>query len=212
MTYPPAFSPAVMDAVSPAALRNAGPICAAVQSLLQNFGQKSLEVLEIASGGGYHACVFAQAMPQHHWQPTEADTIGCEQIATRRRAAALDNLRPPLLLDVMADPWPLARADAVVCINMIHISPWAATLALFAGAARLLAPGGMLITYGPYRIDGDYQADSNRAFDESLRARNPAWGIRDVTALDEAAASQGFARVFMQAMPANNHVLAFQKG
>jgi hypothetical protein len=105
----------------------------------------------------------------------------------------------------------VTRVDAVVCINMIHISPWAATLALFAGAARLLARGRLLITYGPYRIHGDYQAESNRAFDDSLRMRNPAWGVRDVTALDDVAATEGFTRVLMRAMPANNHVLAFRR-
>ncbi len=212
MTQVPDFPTALVEGVSPAALRNAGPICTVVQALLHEGGPANAEVLEIASGGGYHACVFAKAMPQHRWQPTEADTMGCEQIATRVRAASLPNLRRPLMLDVMELPWPVARADAMVCINMIHISPWAATLALFAGAARLLPPGGLLATYGPYRIQGDYQAESNRTFDESLRARNATWGVRDIAELDDTATAQGFARILMQAMPANNHMLAFRKG
>jgi len=115
------------------------------------------------------------------------------------------------VLDVTAASWPVARADAVVCINMIHISPWPATLALFAGAARVLPAGGLLITYGPYRIGGDFQADSNRRFDESLRSRNPAWGIRDVNDLDAVASQNGFERILIEPMPANNHSLAFKR-
>jgi SAM-dependent methyltransferase len=198
-------------AAHPSALRNAAPIQAVLERLLAEHCPDGGAILEIAAGSGYHACVFARALPGYRWQPTEADTAGRAAVAALVATADLPNLAPPLVLDVMSSPWPVARADAVVCLNMIHISPWPATLALFAGAARVLPAGGLLITYGPYRIGGDFQADSNRLFDESLRGRNPAWGIRDVKDLDVVAHENGFDRILIQPMPANNHTLAFKK-
>lgn len=200
----------IETAAHPASLRNAGPIQAVLSRLLTHYLPDGGEVLEIAAGSGYHACVFARALPRYRWQPTEADANGAAGVATLVAAAGLPNLASPLVLDV-TQLWPVDRADAVVCINMIHISPWAATSALFAGAARVLPSGGLLVTYGPYRIGDDFQADSNRAFDESLRARNPAWGLRDVNDLDQVAHDNGFARILMEPMPANNHTLAFRK-
>jgi hypothetical protein len=197
-------------AAHPASLRNAGPIQAVLADLIADCLPAGGTILEIASGSGYHACVFARAFPAYQWQPTEADAGGAAGVSSLVAAAALANLAPPLVLNVL-EPWPVAAADVVVCINMIHISLWEATLALFAGAAQVLPAGGLLVTYGPYRIAGDYQADSNRAFDDSLRSRNPAWGIRDVNDLDQVAAKNGFARILTQPMPANNHMLAFRK-
>jgi cyclopropane fatty-acyl-phospholipid synthase-like methyltransferase len=203
--------PEVADGVSPAALRNAAPIMAVARDLLHTHVQASGLVLEIAAGGGYHACICARAFPAYRWQPTEADAAGVAAMAPRIAAAGLPNLAAPLRLDVTAQPWPVPRADAIVCINMIHIAPWAATSALFAGAARVLPTGGLVITYGPYRIAGDYQADSNRAFDDSLRSRNPAWGLRDMHDVAAVANDAGFDHILTQPMPANNHILAFKK-
>ncbi|TAL00705.1 MAG: DUF938 domain-containing protein [Rhodospirillaceae bacterium] len=200
-----------MAGVSPATLRNAEPILAVLRTLFVPALPAGGLVVEVASGAGYHASVFARALPQYRWQPTEASAQGCAEMAALVTAAGLSNLAAPVVLDVTADPWPVGRADAVVCINMIHISPWEATLALFAGAGRILPAGGLLITYGPYLIAGDFQADSNRVFDQSLRARNPRWGIRDVTDLATVAKTSGFDHMATTPMPANNHILAFRK-
>jgi len=197
--------------VSPSALRNAAPILAMVTDHLVPTLPKNGLVLEIASGAGYHAAVFARALPQYRWQPTEATAQGCSAMVPLLAAADAANLISPVVLDVVTQPWPLTRADAVVCINMIHISPWDATLALFAGAARLLPAAGVLLTYGPYLIAGDFQAESNRAFDQSLRSRNPAWGLRDTADVAAAARAAGFTPTATQPMPANNHILVFKR-
>ncbi len=168
-------------------------------------------MLEIASGSGHHAAIMAAALPDLIWQPSEIDAAGRETVAARVAALALPNLRAPVVLDVRRFPWPIASADAVLCINMIHISPWEATVALFRGAAMILPPGGMVMSYGPYRFDGDFGAESNRAFDADLRARNPAWGVREVRDIAATAATCGFASLGQWAMPANNHILAFRK-
>jgi SAM-dependent methyltransferase len=167
-------------------------------------------VLEIASGTGQHAVAFAQAMPAITWQPTDPDPTSIASIAAWCAEAALPNLRAPIRLDVTETPWPIAQADAIVCINMVHIAPWEAALALFAGAGRLLAPGALLYLYGPYRFDGT-TAPSNEDFDRSLRSRDPRWGVRDVRELGTAAAEQGFVMRGVVAMPANNHSLLFRR-
>ena len=169
-------------------------------------------VLEIAAGAGEHAVCFAGALPHLQWLPTDPDPEALASIAAWRAHAALPNLRPPLRLDA-ADPgaWPLERAEAVVNINMIHISPWAATEGLLAGARRVLPACGVLFLYGPYLEAEVATAPSNLAFDDSLRRRNPAWGIRrleDVTAL---AASHGLTLSARIPMPANNLSLVFRK-
>lgn len=169
-------------------------------------------VLEIASGAGEHAVHNAAALPGLTWQPTDPDPEALASIAAWRDHAGLPNLLPPLRLDA-ADPdgWPIDQADAVVNINMIHISPWSATEGLMAGAARRLPPQGLLFLYGPY-IEADVEtAPSNAAFDASLRSRNPAWGLRrleDVTAL---AAAHGLMLAERIAMPANNLSLVFRR-
>lgn len=190
----------------PAAERNAEPILAVLRRVLPARGL----VLEIASGSGYHAGVFARALPALTWQPTDRDPDGLASIAAWVEEAALPGLRPPLLLDVTA-PWPVEHADAVLCINMIHIAPWTSALALLEGAARVLPAGAPLVTYGPYRFDGVFTAPSNADFDASLRGRDPAWGVRDVADLRREAAARGLALEEEVAMPANNHTLIFRR-
>lgn len=195
----------------PASVRNAGPILEVLLRLLTPPGFGGRHILEIAAGSGYHGPVFAKALPHLQWQPTDPDAQSRLSIAAHVAAAGLANLRPPLELDVCAATWPVDRTDAIVCINMIHISPWEATLGLFAGAARLMPAQGLVVTYGPYAIDGDFQAESNVAFDQSLKSRNAAWGIRDVKDVAAVAATHGFRHAETVRMPANNLMLVFAK-
>ncbi|MSO72573.1 MAG: DUF938 domain-containing protein [Rhodospirillaceae bacterium] len=194
-----------------AAARNAAPILEILQRILSPPAFGGRQVLEIAAGSGYHATTFARALPHLTWQASDPDAEARASIAAVVAGAALPNLPPPLALDVRDSIWPVVKADAVVCINMIHISPWAATLALFAGAARLMPDAGIVVTYGPYAIGGDYLAESNIAFDQSLRARNSSWGIRDLTEVASAAAEQGFELDETLRMPANNLTLTFKR-
>jgi SAM-dependent methyltransferase len=188
---------------SPAAERNAEPILAVLRRVLPSQGV----ILEIASGTGQHAVHMARALPGIEWQPSDPQAQARASIAAWRAEAALANLRAPIALDVV-QPWPIDHADAIVCMNMLHISPWAAAEALFAGAARVLAPAAVLYTYGPYLIDGA-TAPSNLAFDASLRGRNPAWGVREVRDLERIAG--GFTLDEIIAMPANNHSLVWKR-
>ena len=190
---------------APATERNRKPIREVLARELPAEGT----VLEIASGTGQHAVAFAQSLPAITWQPTDPDPTSIESIATWRDEAALPNLLAPILLDVTKTPWPVDHADAIVCINMVHISPWESALALFANAGRLLAPGGVLVLYGPYRFDGQFTAPSNADFDRSLRSRDPRWGVRDLR--DLVAAAADFTLVETVAMPANNHSLIFRR-
>ncbi|MGH6965443.1 MAG: DUF938 domain-containing protein [Phenylobacterium sp.] len=169
-------------------------------------------VLEIASGAGEHAVFLAEALPGIVWRPSDSDAQARESIAAWRAQAALPNLEAPLALDAAnLATWPTEPVDAVVCINMIHISPWAATQGLMAGAGRLLTPGGKLFLYGPY-IEADVEtAPSNLAFHWSLRARDRAWGLRDLGEVQALAATCGLAFVERIAMPANNIIVVFEK-
>lgn len=196
--------------VSPSTARNRAPILAVLAPRLPAV---SGLVLEVAAGAGEHAVHCAAALPHLQWRPTDPDPEALASIAAWREHAGLPNLLAPLRLDA-ADPaaWPVARADAVVNINMLHISPWSAAEGLMAGAGRLLPPGGMLFLYGPYLERDVETAPSNLAFDASLRGRNPAWGIRrleDVTAL---AAAHGLVLAERIGMPANNLAVVFRKG
>ena len=193
---------------APAASRNREPILQILRETLPLSGL----VLEIAAGSGEHAVWFAAELPGISWQPTDPDPRALASIATRRDASGLANLQPPLVLDA-TDPgsWPVAAADAVVCINMIHISPWAATEGLMTGAARVLPPGGVLVLYGPYREAGVPTAPSNLAFDADLKARNPAWGLRDLEAVTAVAEQAGLRLTRRHAMPANNLSLTFER-
>ena len=192
---------------APPAERNQGPILEVLRRVLPAKGL----VLEIASGTGQHVAHFAAALPKLDWQPSDPDPELRASIAAWIAHAGLANLRPPLALDVGAPAWPLARAEAVLCINMIHIAPWAAAEALVAGAARLLGRGGVLYLYGPYRMGGRHTAESNAAFDADLRARNPEWGVRDLEAVAALAERSGFGAAETVAMPANNFSVVFRK-
>jgi SAM-dependent methyltransferase len=190
---------------SPATARNRDPILEVLRPRLPHHGL----VLEVASGAGEHAVHMARALPGLDWRPTDPDPVALESIAAWRDAAGLANLLAPLRLDAAApDSWPVEAADAMVCINMVHISPWAATEGLMAGAARVLPPGGLLYLYGPYREDGR-TAPSNEAFDLDLKARNPAWGVRDLEAVRDLADGCGLVLEARIEMPANNLSLVF---
>jgi hypothetical protein len=192
---------------APAAARNREPILGVLARVLPESGK----VLEVASGTGEHAAFFAQALQKLRWQPTDRDPTALASIVAHRADAGLANLLDPLALDVAIEPWPIAEADAIVAINMIHISPFASCIALFRGAERLLAAGAPLVLYGPFRFDGVFTAPSNAAFDADLRARDPAWGVRDLSDVDRVASTAGFDRVELVALPANNHVVVFRR-
>ncbi len=192
---------------APATLRNRAAISAVLAEWLPGHGT----VLEIASGSGEHVIHFASQMPHMRWQPSDPDAAAQRSIAAWTGEARLDNVDPPLMLDAAAADWPVLRADAVLCINMVHISPWAATEGLFTGTAALLAPGAPLILYGPFVEDGVETVESNRAFDTSLRSRDPRWGLRDVAAVAKLAEAHGFGALDRRGMPSNNLMLRFVK-
>ena len=192
---------------APATSRNGAAIAAVLREELPASGL----VLEIASGTGEHAVRFARALPHLEWQPTDLDTEALGSIDAYATEAGLPNLLPARTLDATAAKWPVERADAVVCINMVHISPWAASEGLFAGAARVLGEGAPLVLYGPFVEDGVETAPSNLAFNASLKARDPAWGLRDISALDTLAASHGLSRTARHEMPANNLTLVWRR-
>jgi hypothetical protein len=193
---------------SPAADRNKEPILAQLNATLPGQGT----ALEIASGTGQHAVWFAAALPRWRWQPTDGDPAMLPVIAERVAQSGLANVVPPIHLDVTAAEWPsfLGTFDAIFCANMIHIAPWTACVGLMAGAARHLAPRGMLVTYGPYFEPGVPPAPSNLAFDESLRARDPSWGIRQLDDVAAQARRNGLELALRHPMPANNLLLVFR--
>ena len=185
---------------APAAARNAAPIVEVLRAVLPERGL----VLEIASGSGEHAVHFAREFPGLLFQPSDPEPAALRSIDAWRVEAGLFNLLPAMAIDVRAASWPIEAADAILCINMIHISPWAATSGLMRGGARLLASGAPLYLYGPYRQAGVEIAPSNEAFDESLRARDPEWGLRLVEDVIAEAAAAGFGLDRIVPMPANN--------
>ena len=191
---------------SAAADRNKHPILAALRRLLSPQGR----ALEIASGTGQHAVWFADALPGWRWQPTDADAAALPGLAQRVAGARHGNVEAPTLLDVLADPWPVPGGyDLVYCANMLHIAPWATCAGLMRGAAQCLADDGELVVYGPFLEDGVPTAAGNLAFDESLRARNPAWGIRRLADVCDVATQAGLEYRLRQAMQANNLLLVF---
>jgi SAM-dependent methyltransferase len=191
---------------APATLRNRDAIAAVLAEELPRAGL----VLEVASGSGEHIVHFAERFPALDWQPSDPDPAALASIAAWSGEAGMANVRAPLRLDAAAPDWPVAGADAILCINMVHISPWAATLGLMAEAGRLLAPDAPLILYGPF-VEADVPtAPSNVEFDASLRARDAAWGLRDVAAVEAAAEVQGLAMTRRTVMPANNLMLVFR--
>jgi cyclopropane fatty-acyl-phospholipid synthase-like methyltransferase len=193
---------------SPSTARNREPILAVLKRVLA----PSARVLEIASGSGEHAVFVARAMPELTWQTSDPDAEARASIAAWIAEEGLGNVLPPRAIDVRETVWGVesdAPYDAIVSINMIHISPWEATLGLLAGASRLLRQGGVLYTYGPYMREGRHTAPSNAAFDASLRARDSSWGVRDVADVQSAAENQGLALREVVEMPANNLSLVF---
>jgi SAM-dependent methyltransferase len=187
--------------------RNKGPILDILARVLPSQGV----VLEVASGTGQHVLHFAKALPGLAWQPSDPDPELRESIALRAKEQQLPNVNRPIDLDVTRLPWPLQTADAVVCINMIHVAPWSATLALLDGTKALLPTQHVLFLYGPYRRFGQHTSKSNEQFDSDLRAHDPEWGLRDLEAVSEAAASSGFVLAEVVEMPANNFSLIFKR-
>ena len=192
---------------APAAARNVAPIIAVFEQWLPEHGT----VVELASGTGEHIVAFARHFPHLQWQPTDASPDALRSIAAWRAANGSDNLLAPLDLDARDHDWPVERAHAILSINMVHISPWAAGIGLLDGAARLLEQGAPLILYGPWIESGVETASSNRAFDADLRRRNPDWGLRSVEDFDQAAAARGLALVERRRMPANNLMLLLRR-
>jgi len=186
--------------------RNRGPILDVLRRVLPPTGL----VLEIASGTGEHTAFFAPALPALRWQPSDASAMYLDSIRAWSAASAADNIAPPVLIDVERRPWPVLHADAIVNINMIHISPWSATEALFQGAAMVLAASGVLFLYGPFKRDGQHTAESNQRFDERLRGEDPRWGVRDLGEVENVAFSAGFQLAEIIPMPANNFSLVFR--
>jgi len=186
--------------------RNTAPILEVLERVLPDRGI----VLELASGTGQHVVACADRFRQLQWQPSDIDPELRDSVAQRIANSGLDNVASPIELDATRLPWPVAHADAVLCINMIHISPWSATEGLFAGASTILPAGGIVVTYGPYMRDGAHTAPSNASFDTSLRLRNPAWGLRDIAAVAAAAERFGLHHIETVPMPANNFTLVFK--
>ncbi len=192
---------------APAAARNREPILRVLRSILPKAGL----VLEVASGTGEHIVHFARALPKLTWQPSDPSQVARRSIAAWIAAEGLHNMSPPLALDAMSDSWPVDHAAALICINMIHISPWAATDGLMQGASRILDEGAPLCLYGPFRQSGRLIEPSNAAFDADLRLRDPRWGLRDLDKVTACAASHGLALDRVVDMPANNLTVAFRK-
>ncbi|MEO0464546.1 MAG: DUF938 domain-containing protein [Pseudomonadota bacterium] len=192
---------------APATFRNREAILALLRAELPDAGT----VLEVAAGSGEHAVFFARALPDTQWLPSDPSQEALDSIAEYRAEAGVPNLRAPLALDASVVEWPVSEADAIVCINMVHISPWAATQGLMAGAARILSGTNMpLILYGPYFEQEVVPAPSNLDFDASLKARNPEWGIRNLEDMDALAQRYGLARTARHEMPANNLTLVYR--
>lgn len=192
---------------APAALRNRGPIVEVLRDWLPQSGL----VLEIASGTGEHVVHFAEAFPGLEWQPSDASADALGSIAAWVSDAKRANVRQPVALDASMPDWPVERADALLNINMVHISPWTASLGLLDGATRLLGPGAPLILYGPWISAEIETAPSNLAFDSDLRGRDPAWGLRKVEDFAAEALARGLALEECRDMPANNRMLLFAK-
>ena len=192
---------------APATQRNRDAILAVLRDVLPATGI----VLEVASGSGEHVIHFARHLPDLTFQPSDPMAESLESVAAWVGSSGVANVLPPRRLDVTERPWPVEAADAILCINMIHIAPWAATEGLLAGAATLLRQGAPLYLYGPYKRGGRHTADSNQAFDDQLRAQNPAWGVRDLEKVADLAESLGLSAPSITDMPANNLSVVFRR-
>ncbi len=210
MTGPSPFIFGESDEVkrhAPATQRNRDAITSVLADILPESGT----VLEIASGTGEHIVHFAAAFPNVHWQPSDYDQAGVASIAAWRAETGLTNLLPPVQIDASASDWRIEKVDAILCINMLHIAPWKAVQGLFAGAGHRMARGAPIYLYGPY-LEADVEAaESNLAFDLSLRSRNPEWGLRDKDAVIALGQSNGFRFDRRVEMPANNISLIFRR-
>lgn len=193
---------------APATVRNRDAISDVLETVLPASGK----VLEVASGTGEHVIHFAQRFPDLVWQPSDYSDASLPSIAAWVAEAGVTNVHPAVQLDASSPDWPEQQADAILCINMIHIAPWAATIGLMAGAGRLLRAGAPLYLYGPYLRDGVETAASNLAFDQSLKERDPDWGLRDLSAVTALASEQGLHLDRVIEMPANNLSVIFRKG
>lgn len=191
----------------PATLRNRDVILDVLRGVLPASGL----VLEIASGSGEHVVHFARAFPDLTFQPSDPEDAALQSITAWAQDSGLANVRPPVVLDASSDRWPVTKANAILCINMIHISPWQATQGLIRGAAKLLPSGAPLYLYGPYRRADVVTAPSNEAFDASLKSRNPEWGLRDLETVAELARTEGFSAPAITEMPANNLSVVFRR-
>jgi len=195
----------------PATERNREPILSVLRRVLPTAGT----VLEVASGSGEHAVFFAAALPALTWQPSDPDPAHCASIAAWSAHERLDNVLPPLPLDALSRPWapngPAEGYDAVYCANMIHIAPWEAAVGLLVESARLLRPGGVFVLYGPFHRGGVHTSPSNVDFDTSLRARNAAWGVRDLDEVARLAAREGLVLAEVISMPANNLTVVLRR-
>ncbi|WP_417434062.1 DUF938 domain-containing protein [Hoeflea sp.] len=192
---------------SPSALRNRGPIAELLRQVLPDSGT----VLEIASGSGEHVIHFARLFPNLVWQPSDPSPEARASVQDWVKSESLANVLPPLDVDASAEIWPIAAADAMIAINMVHISPWTATQGLLGGAGKLLPSGGVLVLYGPYRRQGQPLVSSNADFDASLRARNPEWGIRLLEDVESLAKKSGLTLTSVTEMPANNLGVVFTR-
>lgn len=193
---------------APATQRNREPIR---DVLRQELPESGGVLLEIAAGTGEHAVYLSKAFPTWQWQPTDPHPEALKSIAAWRAEEGGANLLPPLQLDASADDWPVEHADAVLCINMVHISEWDATTGLFRACSGCLSKGAPIVLYGPYFEDAVQAAPSNLAFDRSLKERNPAWGLRNVSEVDRVASECGFRRTNRYEMPANNLMLVYRR-
>jgi hypothetical protein len=189
-----------------ATARNRVPLLDVLREVLPARGR----VLEIASGSGEHVTFFAASLPALSWQPSDIEPEHLESVDAWTAHLGLSNVSPAVRLDVTEGPWPPGPFDAVLCANMIHIAPWEATVGLFRGAAEVVPPGGLVVTYGPYRVGGAHTAASNAAFHASLLARDPRWGVRDID--EVAAVATGFQLERRIGMPANNMTLVWRRG
>ncbi|MED5205348.1 MAG: DUF938 domain-containing protein [Pseudomonadota bacterium] len=191
---------------APATARNSEPLAEVLAEELPDRGL----VLEVASGSGEHAVFLARRFSALDWQPSDVDLEALASVDAWAAEAAVANLRPAIALDAAQANWPIAAADAVLCVNMVHISPWSAAVGLFTGAGRVLTSGAPLVLYGPFIEPGRETAPSNLAFDQSLKQRNSEWGLRNTADLDALAADHGLRRTARHTMPANNLVLVYR--
>jgi len=192
---------------APATVRNRDFILDVLRDVLPMTGV----ILEIASGSGEHVVHFARNFPSLAFQPSDPEPEALLSVAAWVKAVQVTNVREPIVLDASQSPWPIVSADGIICINMVHISPWDATVGLITGAAATLPPGSPLYLYGPYKRQGFATAPSNQAFDQSLRDRNPTWGLRDLEAVAAIAQSVGFSIPTVTKMPANNLSVLFRR-